>query len=1626
MNHIYRLIWNHTIHAWVVVSEIARSRGKRTSGVVLAVGLISTPAFAFGSNALPSGGSAIRGQASISQSGSHLQVSQASKNAVLNWNNFSIGKGASVHFDNANGATLNRVTGNLPSSIDGRLSATGSLYLVNRNGVIVGSQGTINAAGFMATTLDVRDDEFMAGGGLRFFGDSRAGILNLGSIHAASGDVSLVAHTVRNDGTITTPNGSVDLLAGQEVFLASPDSPALLVSVGGSSASAVDTAVTNTGLIEAAQARLEAADGNLYNLAINQSGVIRATGVSERNGHIVLTADGGTVVQDGKLSARNVGGAGGTILVGGDYQGKNPAVANATKTVVTANASMDASTTAAKGDGGRIIVWADQDTSFAGGIAARGGAQGGDGGFVEVSGKHTLDFRPSQVIDLSAKAGKPGTVLLDPDEMTVVNTVTGANQIATATVESGLASANYLISTSNFNPESGSGDITISNDLSWATANTLRLESGNAINIEANITASNGALELYAAREAEAPGESGLPNIYGGATLAEGKIIEVDRLRYGVNANSQPQGDYSVKPEARTEPFWIEGNLRVNILEQDLSNGSAGLSTYGDNNAIGAFRTLGNGPMDWVEIVNHSGDLSLYLNSPDADGLQIVTPGDLTMEAGSQLTSTWGSFVLASTNGNFTNQAGSNALSLSGNASFLIYTGSQAGTRKGGLAGTDEFSRTLAGNPPYDYSDNTSRFLFRDAFSPIVQELTYRADDLSRFYGSANPGLRYTVGGLQNGDLLANVVTGAPLLYTAATLQSGVGQYAINISQGTLASSSYSFLFMPGTLTVNPAPVNVDIANLNRFYGDLNPAFSATATGLKNSDTLAAAMAGWSFATSATRASSVGDYVITATRNASDANPNYSLTFAPGTLHINPTPITLTLGPTAMVYGGALPDFRTFATLAGTYNGDTLATAFPSASFGTLATSASSVGSYAVNAISGFSNPNYLLTLGSLGAFNITKAPLVINANNASRVYGDANPVFTVASVTGWKNGDTLASILPGLEFVSSATANSNVGAYAIVPAGSASNYEFVAGSGLLAINKAPIDVFLNAATRYYGDADPQFSATYQGLKNGETALPGLNLYSATSAKTPVGNYLILLGGSGTFQNYAPTFHGGLLTIAPRPLTVAGNNAARTYGEGNPALSVAVSNAMSWDTAQAAAYWMARTQADQRSDAGSYAITPVLNPYGNPFDNLSNYAVNYQPGTLSVLRAPLAVVAQPISTIWGDGRPPLAYSVSGFMPWDSADTVGRVLLTSQAGGTSVAPGRYAITVADANVGNNYRAELLGSPMVRVLPRPIVIVGNYAAPLPQIQQINPGQIDPFTVKRYDGNGNELSYQATAPLAGGPQFSVLASSDGTRGDGFATYVGMPFIQPAAGTSLAEVLRYYDVVSKPGIAQATTLTMENDNIINRNWMPPVPAHIVIDQPDTKLNVQIQERLAPSEAPSLGFLVGDAFPDNRVFADELQALLALAGGSGPDADAAKKLVDAMPREFMAYLNEAMKNENAYNWYRQTIADTEAWIADLSSTRPRPANHDALVASAQADLANWRAEMDAMPSLDALRQKLAAGDATTVQALMPVITAKLVRDQKNGALSPQTQDALVRLINEQRAHTIAAADAKY
>nr|NIL98847.1 filamentous hemagglutinin N-terminal domain-containing protein [Planctomycetales bacterium]NIP71024.1 filamentous hemagglutinin N-terminal domain-containing protein [Planctomycetales bacterium] len=250
----------------------------------------------------PVGGVVVNGAASIQSSGNTLTVNQATDRAVINWQGFSIDAGEITQFNlpSNSSAVLNRVTSGNPSSLLGTLNSNGNVYLINPNGILVGSNAQVNVGGLVASTLDVSNNQFMKGGPLDFSGSSQNGIVNHGNIQAIDGDIYMIANHVENHGTLHAPQGTVGLAAGQSVTLIEGGHPSLKVKPSQDSVGTTRTGITNTGLIEAVQVEL-AAHGNIYALAINNQGTIRATGSVQRDGEVYLVAGGGEIVNSGQI-----------------------------------------------------------------------------------------------------------------------------------------------------------------------------------------------------------------------------------------------------------------------------------------------------------------------------------------------------------------------------------------------------------------------------------------------------------------------------------------------------------------------------------------------------------------------------------------------------------------------------------------------------------------------------------------------------------------------------------------------------------------------------------------------------------------------------------------------------------------------------------------------------------------------------------------------------------------------------------------------------------------------------------------------------------------------------------------------------------------------------------------------------------------------------------------------------------------------------------------------------------------------------------------------------------------------------------------------------------------------------
>ncbi|MBW4089634.1 MAG: filamentous hemagglutinin N-terminal domain-containing protein [Proteobacteria bacterium] len=456
-----------------------RVRGLSTPcAVLLVAGLVSiSPGRARAGGALPGGGQFVAGRGTIGTSGAAMTIRQSGARAVIDWRSFSIGAGNSVQIDNGAGATLNRVTGPAASVIAGSLHATGSAYLINPSGVVIGPGGRVVTGGsFIASSRDVTNPGFMAGGALAFSGSGPGAVENRGRI-AAGGNVALIGASVGNAGSILAPHGIAALAAGNQVLLDPTAADGhLLIATGGTGN------VTNTGRIAAAAAELAAAGGNVYALAGNRGGLVQATGTATIGGQVWLTA-GGTATLAGTIGARNKDGSGGAVGIAG------------AQVTIAAGARIDAS--GSTGAGGRVVVRSKRVTVFAGTIAAGSSTSGQAGGFVEVSSDGRLDFTGS--VDPTG-AGRIGTLLLDPENLTIVATGTSTttaapgsftagvdNSVLTAAdLEAALASGSVVLSTGAGGSQSG--DIVVAANVAWGGASSLTLDAYRNIVVNAGVT----------------------------------------------------------------------------------------------------------------------------------------------------------------------------------------------------------------------------------------------------------------------------------------------------------------------------------------------------------------------------------------------------------------------------------------------------------------------------------------------------------------------------------------------------------------------------------------------------------------------------------------------------------------------------------------------------------------------------------------------------------------------------------------------------------------------------------------------------------------------------------------------------------------------------------------------------------------------------------------------------------------------------------------------------------------------------------------------------------------------------------------------------------------------------------
>ena len=632
----------------------------------------------------PTGGTVRHGGATIVQEGDQVIINQTTGMAILDWHSFSIAQGETTKFvqPNSSSMALNRVNGGTQSLINGRLEANGGIILINPAGIVVGKSGVINVNSFIASTHDVTDEDFLSGKAMKFQGSSEASIQNLGTIHAESGDIFLIAHSVINEGTLSAKNGTVGLVAANEVLLR-PDGDEKLSIL---SKDASSGKISHRGTIEAVSAEIKAA-GNPYAVAINLDGLIQAKGVSEKKARVIVKAEQGDIqmskaakidaggdTEGGKVivqtkgnleiagtvlatSATGNGGevqllgdnihlgptaavdasgfaGGGNIFVGGDYQGGNNAdvhysstpLPNAQTLLVEQGAQLMANATG-NGNGGVIIQWSDETTVSSGSVSVQGGPLEGNGGFTEISGKQNLGFNGT--VDLAAPNGIAGTVLFDPSTLYIHDGANPRDQRMLPLDLSGL-SDNYWLSTAAINSvSSGMVRLRADNIYLWDADNKNPAHIDLAPNVSLEIYATSGDLYIPADSSIKLYGDAQMwLTAYRNLTL--GGEISQDKRNIALETKT---GDIFLdsksKIESTTGSIILESRLgRIyGTSELSVKSGYVTLIALNDLDFSGAIRAPGK-----VVLRSTSGDLTLN-GSVQSGNIQILAPGDVIINS---------------------------------------------------------------------------------------------------------------------------------------------------------------------------------------------------------------------------------------------------------------------------------------------------------------------------------------------------------------------------------------------------------------------------------------------------------------------------------------------------------------------------------------------------------------------------------------------------------------------------------------------------------------------------------------------------------------------------------------------------------------------------------------------------------------------------------------------------------------------------------------------------------------------------------------------------------------------------------------------------------------------------------
>lgn len=1215
------------------------------------------------------------------------------------------------------------------------------------------------------------------GGYVAFIGPQ---VRNDGTITVANGSVMFAAGeqaTLNLNGNrligLTVDRGAVNALAQNNGLIRADGGQVVLTAKAADQL--VKSVVNNDGVIEAGT--LQRVNGEIHLLGdtVTNNGTLRAQGDTgqdggrirltaqgdltltpnsqisasgARGGDVTAQARGGTLLVDGRVEAvarDGMGGSvqllgervallstagvdvsgkagGGSALIGGDFQGGNPSIQNARRTVIAPGASIQADAIT-QGDGGKVIVWADEATRYQGNISARGGAQSGNGGMVEVSGKNTLDF--SGTVNTSAANGKFGTLLLDPTNITVVagatpNPANAADGLWAFGEDAGnqnigAGAINTLLTANNLTLQA-TNNITVSSAISYTGAvdRTLTLQANNNITTSSAISTTGGRLSVVLNADADNNG-AGAVAINNGITTRGGSFTASG---FSVTANAtgtlSTVGAANLDGGAVTIAAAAGGVVTIgktiNTTGGTASAGSDGraggaINVSGGTVQVATLTTTGSaGVAAGVRNGGAAGNVTL-----DATGVApvVTLTGTITARGGDGV------------GGGIGGNGG--ALSISDpsllNANITINT--TQGTGGAPTGGNVTFASTVnsfnATARTLSVTAGTGNIVFGGALGATNQLQTLSANGRtvtassvrtngSQTYTGAN-GITLTGGTLQaiTGTAAAQAIafTGPVTLSGATTVQTPGGA-ADNI---TFAATSTINGAQDLTLNAGAAG-NVTMSGA---AGGTTPLNSVTASGAIVSVRAVTTTGSQSY--SSTGVTLNGNLVSTGTAGADTINVSGPVTLA---------------GNTTVQTSGAAADGIAFSS---TINGARVFVA--NADQGAL-TFGGAVGQ--TTALTSISATGGALAMPAVRAGSITERSTsgTVTLNGVQTATGGGNSVV-IAAATNFINNVGAGAIVPGtgrwLVYSTSPAGSTENGLTAA--AGSAQprlyNRTFSAnppatitqpGNHLIYSTQPAYTVTADNKSRAYGDANPALTFSASGLVTddgvtdtlanaGITGAPSLGTTAVANSPVAGSPYAITVanGTLASTAGYGFSLVNGQLTVTPRAVTVSANPGQnKIYGDANPVLTYSNTSLGAGDPLSGA---LARAAGE---NVGAYAINQgTLTNAGNP-----NYNITFVGNTFNITPRPITVSAVTDTKVY-DGV--VASSATPVVSVGSLAFSDTGAFTQAFDNKNVGSGKTltaAGIVNDGNGGNNYAVTFTPNNTGAITPAAITDVTGITA------------------------------------------------------------------------------------------------------------------------------------------------------------------------------------------------------------------------------------------------------------------------------------------------------------------------